>query len=253
MNAVLLAAGRGSRLEELTEHLPKCLVEIAGKPLLSWQLSALNTAGISKTVVVRGYGKEHLIGGEYSVVDNERWAQTNMVSTLICAGEILKEGAVVSYTDIVYHPTIVESLLNNNADIAITYDRLWLDLWSSRFDNPLEDAETFNAINDQVTTIGDRPDSIEQIKGQFMGLIKFSPRGWRQTENFLQNLPHPEVDQLDMTELLNRLVQDGVFIGAVAIDGRWCEIDTQSDLTLYKKRIAEQDSPHFKWSHDWRW
>ena len=46
MKAIILAAGRGSRLLSLTEDRPKCLVEAGGKPLLAWQIEALRGAGI---------------------------------------------------------------------------------------------------------------------------------------------------------------------------------------------------------------
>ena len=50
---IILAAGRGSRMSNLTEERPKCMVELAGKPLLHWQLSALRRAGISSILAVR--------------------------------------------------------------------------------------------------------------------------------------------------------------------------------------------------------
>jgi L-glutamine-phosphate cytidylyltransferase len=250
---VLLAAGRGSRLKELTDELPKCLMELAGKSLLSWQLAALGAAGLNDLVVVRGYGKEHLNGNEYEVIDNPRWSESNMVSTLRCANERLLEGAVVSYSDIVYHPRIVEQLLASEADISITYDRLWLELWTERFEDPLEDAETFIAEGNRVTELGNRAGNVDQIEGQFMGLIKFSPKGWEQTERFLSELPASEVDRLDMTGLLGMLIKSGIQIGAVPVDGRWCEADTQSDLKLYEHRISEHDALGTTWTHDWRW
>lgn len=253
MNAVLLAAGRGSRLKELTDNLPKCLVKLAGKSLLSWQLSALRAAGLDEVVVVRGHGKENLVGTDYSVIDNPRWSQTNMVSTLRYANEVLASGAIVSYSDIVYHPSIVEALLSSDADIAITYDRLWLDLWSDRLDDPLEDAETFKSVNNRVTELGKHAASVDEIEGQFMGLLKFSPEGWNQVSSYLDSLPSEEVDRLDMTGLLGRLLDNGISIGAVPIDGRWCEADTQSDLSLYERRIEESNTKKTGWSHDWRW
>ena len=46
MKAIILAAGRGSRMGELSEDSPKCLVEVCGRTLLSWQIAALHGAGI---------------------------------------------------------------------------------------------------------------------------------------------------------------------------------------------------------------
>ena len=60
MKAIILAAGRGSRMKKLTDELPKCLVELRGKTLLDWQLEALRAAGITEIAIVTGYKREML-------------------------------------------------------------------------------------------------------------------------------------------------------------------------------------------------
>ncbi|WP_045214014.1 NTP transferase domain-containing protein [Desulfonatronovibrio magnus] len=77
MKAIILAAGRGSRLLSLTDDRPKCLVELYGKPLLDWQIKALRDAGIQDITVVRGYLKDK-ITGEFETLENPRWFKTNI-------------------------------------------------------------------------------------------------------------------------------------------------------------------------------
>ena len=60
MKAIILAAGRGSRMQNLTQKQPKCLVNLRGKALLDWQLEALRAAGISEIAIVTGYKRELL-------------------------------------------------------------------------------------------------------------------------------------------------------------------------------------------------
>ena len=60
MKAIILAAGRGSRMCQLTEEQPKCLTKLAGKSLLEWQQEALKATGIQEIVVVGGYRYEDL-------------------------------------------------------------------------------------------------------------------------------------------------------------------------------------------------
>jgi len=55
MKAIILAAGRGSRMKNLTDERPKCLVELRGNPLLDWQLAALLEAGIDRIAIDTGY------------------------------------------------------------------------------------------------------------------------------------------------------------------------------------------------------
>ena len=67
---------------------------------------------------------------------------------------LLSDDCIVAYSDIYTEDSIVP-LLNTQADISITYDPNWLDQWSKRFADPLEDAETFNQENGWLTEIVD--------------------------------------------------------------------------------------------------
>ena len=60
MKAIILAAGRGSRMKKLTDERPKCLVKLRGKTLLDLQLDALKSAGISQIAIVTGYKRKLL-------------------------------------------------------------------------------------------------------------------------------------------------------------------------------------------------
>ena len=101
MKAIILAAGRGSRMKHLTDTQPKCLVELNGKSLLDWQLKALRDAGITEIAIVTGYRRQLLVNRGLIEFYNPRWAETNMVSSLACADEWLTtEPCIVSYSDI---------------------------------------------------------------------------------------------------------------------------------------------------------
>jgi len=54
-HAIVLSAGQGRRLAPLTDSRPKCLVQVAGRPLLDWQLHALAAAGVRDVTVVTGF------------------------------------------------------------------------------------------------------------------------------------------------------------------------------------------------------
>jgi choline kinase len=250
MHAVILAAGRGSRLGERTRNLPKCLTPLAGRPLLHWQLEALGAAGAGPVAVVRGYMAEKLAGPGYQTFDNPRWAETNMVLSLACAAPWLRAfPCLVAYSDILYGPGAVTALAAAPGDITLTYDRLWLQLWSERFQDPLADAESFRLdAAGNLVEIGRRTSSLADIQGQYMGLLKFTPAGWARVERELEALPQERRDRLDMTSLLNRLLQAGTPIGTVPVQGGWCEVDNPSDADLYERRLAGPGP----WSHDWR-
>src|SRR3989338_4055960 len=249
MHAVILAAGRGSRMLGFTEEKPKCLTQLAGQSLLSWQLSALRQAGIKDIVVVRGYKKETLESKQYIALENPRWEKTNMVMTLACADAYLsKDVCIIAYADIVYHPEIITSLANAKGDIIISYDRQWRRLWQERFENPLKDAETLKIKRDgSIEEIGRRAQTLEEIQGQYMGLLKFTPQGWKRIKGVLNSLAGEVRDKLDMTSLLQLLIKNNIQIFTTPVEGRWCEADSEKDLLLYTSKIENQK----QWEHDW--
>lgn len=235
---------------DATRSQPKCLTRLAERTLLDWQLSALAAAGIERVGLVTGYRRELLEPYVHDCFHNERWRETNMVASLLCADNWLREAAaIVSYSDIVYAADHVSALMQAKAPIALTYDRKWNELWALRFEDPCADAESFAVdASGHVVEIGNRITGHEQAGGQYMGLLQIQPAGWLELTQFVQTLGPAERDRLDMTTLLRGLIGAEVPIQGIPIDGRWCEVDSQSDLDVYQSKIAEAPL----WSHDWR-
>jgi len=96
MRALILAAGRGSRLGLHTEDRPKCLVELADKPLIRRQIEALRGGGVSTVGIVRGYLADRINIEDVTYFENPRWAETNMVMSLAAAAPWLRSGPVVA-------------------------------------------------------------------------------------------------------------------------------------------------------------
>jgi len=223
MKAIILAAGRGSRMKNLTDERPKCLVELRGKPLLDWQLAALREAGIDRIAIVTGYKRELLTDLGLVEFHNSRWAETNMVSSLACAQDWLQEEpCIVSYSDIFYSAQAVKSLMKCPAPLAVTYDPNWLAMWTQRFGDPLLDAETFRLKPDStLAEIGNKPKSVEEVQGQYMGLLRFTPEGWAEV--------------MHMTGTLQRVIEGSrIAIAAITYELAWGEVDSAEDLIAYQ-------------------
>ncbi len=125
MRAIILAAGRGSRLHPYTEDCPKCLTELAGMSLIGRQVATLRAAGIEDILIATGYKAEMLALPDTRQVINPDWATTNMVETLFCAEEYFSDELIVSYGDIVYEPKVLAALLACPHDISVTVDLNW--------------------------------------------------------------------------------------------------------------------------------
>ncbi|MCA3264827.1 MAG: phosphocholine cytidylyltransferase family protein [Azospirillum sp.] len=237
MKGLILAAGRGSRMGALTDDRPKCMVEIGGRTLFDRQCAALRAAGCAEIGVVRGWQGRAFDAHPVRKFDNPRWAETNMVRSLECAAEWLAAGpCLVSYADIFYSGTAAATLAAARTPLAVAYDPDWLALWRARFADPLDDAETFKLSPDgALAEIGRKPASLAEVEGQYMGLLKFAPEGWTAVAGLLAELAPARADKLDMTSMLRLLLARGVRIGAVAVPGPWGEVDSASDLALYRR------------------
>ena len=237
LKVVILAAGEGTRLRPYTLDRPKCMVEIDGVSLIDRQLEVLKSEGIGDIVIIGGYKSEMLKRGDIKLKVNDRYFETNMVWTLFSAEEELEGDIIVSYGDIVYSKNILKALIKSKADIAVTIDKKWEGYWRERNENPLDDAETLKLRKDgTISEIGQKPSSLEEIEGQYMGLMKFSSEGVRQIKSAFHSalesgkLLGKEVENSYMTDLLQSIVNIGGKVASVQIDEDWVEVDTVEDL-----------------------
>jgi len=237
LKVIILAAGEGTRLRPYTLDRPKCMVEIDGVSLIDRQLEVLKSEGIDDIVIIGGYKSEMLKRGDIKLKVNARYFETNMVWTLFSAEEELEGDIIVSYGDIVYSKNILKALIKSKADIAVTIDMKWEGYWRERNENPLDDAETLKLRKDgTISEIGQKPSSLEEIEGQYMGLMKFSSEGVRQIKSAFHSalesgkLLGKEVENSYMTDLLQSIVNIGGKVASVQIDEDWVEVDTVEDL-----------------------
>lgn len=250
MKALILAAGFGSRLMPLTKDNPKCMVEYRNKKIIDYEVSALREAGINEIAVVGGYlfgVLKSYVESQFNIKNiyqNKNYDKTNMVQTLFCAREFLEscikesQDLVVSYADIVYCVEIVRALMESLEPLSIIVDKDWRKLWEKRFANPLLDAETLKLCGGKVKELGKKPQSYEEIEGQYIGLFKFSHDFLPQVLEFYDKLDRGAIyDGKDfanmyMTSFLQGLIDTFDNARAVEIRGGWCEIDFKSDLEI---------------------
>lgn len=237
VNVVILAAGEGTRLRPYTLDRPKCMVEIDGKSLIDRQLSVLTHERIDKIVIIGGYKIEMLEGKGDRLKANPRYFETNMVWTLFSADEELEGEIIVSYADIVYSPKILQKLLDSKSDISVIIDKDWESYWRARNDNPLDDAETLRLSKDgRILEIGQKPQTVDEIQGQYIGLMKFSTVGVAQIKAIFQaamnkgKLAGKSLENAYMTDLIQAAINAGLEVTSVPVNGGWVEIDTVDDL-----------------------
>ena len=126
MKAVILAAGKGTRLGSMTTETPKCLVEIGGRPILDYQLAGLEAAGVDDIVVVAGYLADQVIAhaaGRYRVLINDQYDSSNSIYSLwVAREEAAGKDFVLLNGDVVADPELLVELVRCPSRCAALVD-----------------------------------------------------------------------------------------------------------------------------------
>lgn len=174
MRAIILAAGKGKRLDTIRGDYPKCLLEVGGVSLIGRQIQVLKAAGIDDITVVIGYGAEHVrerCGSDISYVENELHAETNSLYSLWMTRDLLSEGFVVLNADVLFHPQMLSDLLSSTHEDAL--------LISYQPRATLGEEEMKVKVEDgRVVDISKQMDPAE-ADGENVGIVKFGPSGAR--------------------------------------------------------------------------
>ena len=87
-----------------------------------------------------------------------------------------------------------------------------------------------------LAEIGRPATSISEIEGQYMGLLRFTPKGWGELARIRSMMSSRYCDALDMTGALQRVIDENrIPIQAIPYDQQWGEVDSGSDLNLYEE------------------
>ncbi len=238
VRAVILAAGRGTRLGEFARDRPKVMLELAGETLLAHQRRSLAAAGITEVHIVAGHSEDfvraHHDAHGLIIWTNMHYATTNMVATLLCADGVL-DGAtdlLIAYGDIVYEPKVIAAFDGIDAGVTVVVDRDWRGYWEARMEDPLSDAETLRTTDDgRLLEIGLRPSEDEDIEAQYIGLIRVRKDYVTRFAEAARELVAADPFAF-MTTLLQRLVDNGWDVRIAPISNGWLEIDRPEDLSM---------------------
>jgi choline kinase len=182
MKAIILAAGKGTRLDGAAVK-PKCLVDVGGSTLLQRQIDTLRSLDVTKIVVVVGFGADSIreeCDDEISFVENAKFAETSSLYSLWLAREHMLDGFVVLNSDVLFHPQMLADLLESNHPDAL--------LISDADPNPLGDEEMKIKVRDQfVVDISKEIDPLD-ADGENVGIVKFSASGARLLAGYMDEL-----------------------------------------------------------------
>lgn len=259
MKAILLAAGQGIRLRPFTNVIPKCLLEFSNKTLLQRLVETFRNCGINDIVIVRGYQSNAINIPHVEYVKNDKYAESGIMESLFCAKEKLEGSVIVSYADIIFEKNILTKLIEADDDIIAIVDKNWKEYWEIRSADPLSDAESLVLDKDNyILNIGEKNlKNIDEIDGQFIGLIKFQNDGIKILKNFYKKLrlnthngfnplnPTVSFEHSTLTNFLQGLIKSGQKIKAIPIKNGWLEFDTVNDYKIYNNMVKNNTISKF--------
>ncbi|MBW1690539.1 MAG: HAD-IIA family hydrolase [Deltaproteobacteria bacterium] len=242
MKAAILAAGVGSRLRPITSTKPKCLVKIAGRSILEYQIEAYRQAGIREVFIVAGYEYQkigdfckHLKGVNVTIVNNEDYEVTNNMYSVYLLREWLEGHAfILSNGDVAIDPLIVKGLAENNVENAVPVDRGCYNDESMKISL---DGDGF--INDISKSI---PES--SALGCSIDFYKFSSEASKVFFDEIRYIIDVKSSYKEWTEvaLQDLFKKKKLLFKPYDISGkRWVEVDNYDDLAVGDKLFSEFD------------
>lgn len=242
MKAIILSAGKGSRLYPMTNDLPKCLLPIGETTVLGHQLDVLNDNGIEKVVVVTGFRaplvekeiRNHDNNMNVTTVYNPFYQVSDNLASCWMAKDLMDENMLLINGDTLFTPELLRQVLDSEThDIQITIDKKAKYDW---------DDMKVTLDGDRLLAIG-KDLKASRTHGESIGMLRFIGEGVFKFRSVLDDL----IRTSDGTgawflSAINEIAKNDFEVKTFSIEGsRWAELDTIDD---YKTCCALFGTPH---------
>ena len=173
MKAFILAAGVSRRLYPETYNTPKCLLEVGGKPIINYQLEAIQNIGIQEVTMIVGYHREMLIKHvkenfptlSFEFIVNNHYFETNTAySVYLGCRKLVLEDHMLMNADVIYPPELITRINDSKHETVLAVDIKKCGR---------EEVKVIEGANQKIKAIG--KELIEEhCLGEFLGVAKFS-------------------------------------------------------------------------------
>jgi choline kinase len=242
MDALIMAAGRGSRLGAHTDDRPKALVDLGGISPLELQLDVLADRGVERVILVTGYRRGEVEAAAITRADgrlavepvwNPFWSVTNVVGSAWMARDRLAGPFVYLHADTVFEPSILDDLLAS-ADEAV----LPVDV------RPCEPEQMKAQVVDGRIVHLSKELADADTTGEFIGIGVFRGAAVPAVRTALDAVLAAGALTGYFEAALNVAIDDGLTIRPLPTDGRpWTEIDFEEDLELARSLLPRLRPP----------
>lgn len=235
MEAVILAAGYGSRLGHHTAEIPKAMLKIGNKPLIHYALRTLEKNGIRDVIVVTGHKgyklRDYLSQFDlnFNFVHNSLYRKTNNIYSLYLAIEHVRKGFYILNSDVLFHPEIFDSLHNstNNA-LTLSVDTV----------KKLGEEEMKVKIVDGLIKKISKQIPPDEADGEYIGIAKVPKNAVDNLSEHVELVMDEKGRRVFYEEAFQSMMDAEIEVFYESTKGLpWIEIDTPSDLITAKYSI----------------
>lgn len=235
MQAIIMAAGKGSRLGSMTEDRPKSLVEIKGRTLLDINIVMLHKYGIQDITIVTGYMDEKIIEATKDIpcityVYNPYYEFVNVLGSYYMGMNNLHEDFVYLHADTICDPTIFKEMMKSEGDIVLPVDTKPCD----------DEAMKVRLDNNRIVEITKQM-PVEDSAGEFIGIMKVSKNAIEDINNATVSLLRKKEYQSYFEAAIQEIINmDKYDIRMLDTKGRfWAEIDFLEDYQRAEAQMPE--------------
>jgi choline kinase len=232
MQAIIMAAGKGSRLGEITQGKPKSFAEIKGIRLIDYNIALLRHHGIKPIIIVTGFCSEAFEKAfdgapDIEFVFNPFYDHANVIGSFWAGMHRLKDGFIFIHADSICDPCLFEELIKTPGDIVLPVDRNTYN----------EEAMGVRCRDGRVVEIS-KNIPVGEADGEFIGLAKISnsllPQIKEEAVTVLKNKQYTEYFEAAIQRVIDKQSHN---IVTLPTNGRfWAEIDFIED---YEKAVQE--------------
>ncbi|MBI2994358.1 MAG: phosphocholine cytidylyltransferase family protein [Gammaproteobacteria bacterium] len=237
--AILLSAGQGRRLLPLTAETPKCLLPVAGKPIIQWQVDALLAAGIGEIAIVTGYRpdkvegliRERYAGQRITPVFNPFFDVSDNLASCWMAREFMSGDFLLMNGDVILNHDVVNRVLSSpRAPIVLTVD----------YKRSYDDDDMKVQLEDSLVRHVSKKLAPERVDAESIGLLYFRDQGPALFRSAVEHaLRHPQGLRQWYLSVVDHLASQSL-VSACPVDGlRWMELDFPADIAAAEARFGE--------------
>lgn len=247
MQAIILAAGRGKRLNKLTENNNKCMIRINGITLIERLLKQLELYGLDRIVIVDGYQKDNLeefisslnIKTEIKYVSNNDYSNTDSMYSLYLAKEYLNKGdSLIIESDLIFDNKILSKFISDNSSASVLVD-IYKNWMNGKTVITNDKNEIIRFMQDNKLNYLDYHDSLKTV-----GMYKFSCKYSKKflvpfLETYIKSYGKNHKFEIILDYLINE--SDSKIVTSFIGNNDWYEINDIQDVDLASIMFSENE------------